>query len=353
MNLMKSLSHIPRFVLAAASLALAVILVTSGDQPDVHSLDDKPVRTAKTLETVSEVRGKPVTTVQRPGSAPAKAMAGQVVVQADPSAADRLGQASSVGPNLYLVSVDQNADLDTLADFLVEAGQITEKERFEVPVLSRRAIWVMGENSVGRSGVGTFWTPNGYVILANLGGPDEATISDLMFTWGFTVGSMKPLQAETLGEGMLASDVSQFTINYPEGWTADTDVVVFEIQEEMSSDVSSLKGIFLSVIDAPLTEIGFEPDATLEAISTSMGGSFGLDETATDEEFVFLDQPAIVSWGEIDDGSGGKRGLILTSSIVGENAVVFVLIAPSLERAEEFMPTWVAMMQSVTSTATE
>jgi len=241
--------------------------------------------------------------------------------------------------------------LDTVTDFVVESGDIAETERFELPVMARRSIWVTGENSSGRFGVGTFWLQNGYLILTSLGAPDEPTISESIFTWGFTIGSIEPLAAEDLGDGALVSDVSQFTMNYPDSWTADTDLLVFELLEEMSSDVTSLKGIFLSVADQPLADLDFEADATLEDVSTSLAGAFGLDETATHEEFVFLDQPAIVSWGEIDDGSGGKRGLILTSSVVDGNAVVFVLLAPTVERAAEFMPTWVAMMQSVTSTA--
>jgi hypothetical protein len=259
-------------------------------------------------------------------------------------------------PLASLPAADEPQSMDDYADFVVEVGEITETERIELPIMSRRSISVIGENARGRFGIGTIWTQNGYLVLTSLGVPDEATLNDLAYTWGVTIGNFDPLEAETLGKGTLASPVSQFTMNYPDGWTADPDqpdLIVYELEADIGAELTEMEGINLSVIDAPLTDIGFEADAVLEDIVTSMAGNVGLDETATHEEFIFLGQPAIVSWGEIDDDNGGTRGLILTSSVIGENIIIFVMFTPTAERAAEFMPTWVAMMQSVVSTATE
>ena len=260
-------------------------------------------------------------------------------------------------PMTALADLGDKPTMDQLADFVVETGKITQTERFELPVMARRSIWVVGENSLGRSGIGTFWTQNGYLILTSLGAPDTATINDSIYTWGYTLASVTPLDAEDLGTEKLSSAVSQFTISYPDGWTPDpdpgqSDTIVYELADDINQELAKVDGLFLSVIDSPLTDLSFPADIKVEDLTAAMNTSFGLGKTATTEEFVFLDQPALVASGEIDDGSGGKRGLILTAAVVGENAVVFVLLAPTAERATEFLPTWTAMLQSVTSTAT-
>ncbi|MEO8609144.1 MAG: hypothetical protein ABI690_14740 [Chloroflexota bacterium] len=258
-------------------------------------------------------------------------------------------------PLTALTDLGDNPTLEQLTDFAVKSGKIKESDRFEVPVMARRAIWVVGKNSLGRSGVGTFWVQNGYLIVTSLGAPDADTISKSIYTWSYTLASALPLNAENLGTEKVSSDLSQFTMNYPDGWTPDPDpgqstTVVYELADDVNQKMAKVDGIFLSVIDNSLKDLSFAADATLEDVDSAMNSSFGLDKTVTPEEFVFLDQPALVASGEIDDGSGGKRGLILTTALVGKNAVVFVLIAPTAERAAEFLPTWTAMLNSVTST---
>lgn len=251
---------------------------------------------------------------------------------------------------------DEPQDMQDYADFVVEAGAITETEpRVEFPVMARRSVSMIGENARGRFGIGTIWTQNGYLVLTSLGVSDQATLNELAYSWGVTIGSTRPLEAEALGKGALSSPVSQFTMNYPDGWTPaanQPDSVVYELEADVGAELTEMEGINLSMGDSPLADMGMQDAESVDAIAVFMAENFGLDETATHEEFIFLGQPAVVSSGEIDDGSGGKRGLILTSSIVGDNVVMFVLFAPTAERAAEFIPTWVAMMQSVVSTAT-
>lgn len=253
---------------------------------------------------------------------------------------------------------NKNPTLDDLADIVVETGGISESTRFEVPVMSRRSIWVAGENSLGRSGIAALWTQNGYLILASLGAPDEQTISDTVYTWGYTLGNVTPLDAQDLGADQLSSDLNQFTMQVPDGWTLDPDeaqstTVVYELTDDVNAQLEDVDGLFLSLIDGKLTDLSFPEDTTAQDLAAAMNASFGLDKdkNATQEEFVFLDQPAVVSTGAVDDGSGGTRGVILTAAVVGENAVVFVLIAPTPEDAVAFAPTWTSMMQSVISTA--
>jgi hypothetical protein len=260
-------------------------------------------------------------------------------------------------PMTALADLGDHPTMDQLADFAVKSGKITETDRFELPVMARRSIWVVGENSLGRSGIGTLWQQNGYLISASLGGPDAKTIKNSIYTWGYTLASVIPLNAEDLGTEKLSSDLSQFTMNYPDGWTPDpdpgqSDTIVYELADDINQELAKVDGIFLSVIDSSLKDLSFPADTKVEDLAKAMNTSFGLGKTVVPEEFVFLDQPALVASGEIDDGSGGKRGLILTTAIVGKNAVVFVLIAPTAKRATEFLPTWTAMLQSVTSTAT-
>lgn len=251
---------------------------------------------------------------------------------------------------------DEPQDMQDYADFIVEVGEITEVEaRVEFPVMSRRSVSVIGENTRGRFGIGTIWTQNGYLVLTSFGTPDQATLNEGAYSWGVTIGSTKPLEAEELGKDRLVGETTPFTMNYPTTWTADEKqptLVVFEQEDDIGKELPEIEGISVTMAERPIADLGFEADATLEDVTNQLNTSFGLDETATHEEFFFLNQPAQVSIGEIADGSGGTKGLILTTTVTEEaNVIIFVLIAPTVERAVEFMPTWVAMMQTVTSTA--
>ena len=157
-----------------------------------------------------------------------------------------------------------------MADFVVKSGKITPTERFELPVImARRSIWVVGENSLGRSGVGTLWVQNGYLILTSLGAPDAKTIKNSVYTWGYTLASAIPLGAEDLGTAKLSSDLSQFTMNYPDGWTPDpdpgqSDTIVYELADDINQELAKVDGIFLSVIDSSLKDLNFSATQNLK-----------------------------------------------------------------------------------------
>jgi hypothetical protein len=252
-----------------------------------------------------------------------------------------------------LTDLGKNPKLDAVADFTVDAAGVKEDERVEVPIMARRSILIIGENNTGRYGIGTLWMQNGYLVLVSLGGADQPTIQNLAYTWGVTLGHITPLDTEPLGEGQLASDVSQFTMNYPEGWVPDPkqSSIAYENEEDIGQALSDISGINLSVIDSPLADLSIPADTPVDDLSAAMNTSFGLDKNTVSEEFIFLGQPARLSSGEIDDGNGGKKGLIITAAIIEDRAVIFVVLAPSGERVTGFMPTWVRMLQSVQSTA--
>src|SRR5690606_38803994 len=150
------------------------------------------------------------------------------------------------------------------------------------------------------------------------GGPDAATINQLAYTWGVTIGSIEPLNAEKLGDGFLAGEDIPFIMNYPASWTADSrqpTSVVFEFEDDIGRGIEEFDGIGLSMVESPITDLGCPKHGTLHQVVTAMHSSFGLDDTVTREEVVFLGQPADVTVGAVDDGNGGSKGLILTISV--------------------------------------
>ena len=70
------------------------------------------------------------------------------------------------------VGLDEDSSLNKVADYALKLGEITQKERSEISVLSRRTILISGSNSVGREVFATVWVQNRSLVLLGLGTPD-------------------------------------------------------------------------------------------------------------------------------------------------------------------------------------
>lgn len=106
------MKHTHRHALLLVGLALLAGFALNGDHRRIAAPRQVP-ENANSLANVKQVNGQPVTTVERPGQAPAKAIAGEIVAKVnDPAAFAKLGQTKPAGsPNVYLVSVSPAADL--------------------------------------------------------------------------------------------------------------------------------------------------------------------------------------------------------------------------------------------------
>lgn len=253
-----------------------------------------------------------------------------------------------------LSDLGENPTLEAVADFAVTAGAITESEpRVEVPIMTRRSLSVIGTNGDGRAGIASMWRQNGFLVLVSLGTPDEKTRNELAYTWGVTLGSIKPLDALDLGDGMLTDDVIQFTINYPDGWSPNPDqpASVYELEDDIGKGISDVVGNVFTFSDAALSDLQLPSDATLDDVVGQAKAAFDLDDDIIGEEFILLGQPAVtISAEPTSDSQGVGHGVILTVSLIDDRALLLILVTPSKEAADAFMPTWISMLSSVKST---
>jgi hypothetical protein len=259
-------------------------------------------------------------------------------------------------PLAGLTDLGDDPSLDDIVDFAVKGSDVTEDSRAETSVMTRRSITVNGSDKAGRQGFATFWKQGDYVVFVTLGLPEKVTVKEMAYTWDVTLGSVKPLDAQELGDGMLTDDTSHFTINYPADWTPDPKqpVIVYELADDIGQkNFNDVKGSVFTFSDAALSDLQLKDDATLDDVIEKAKLAFDLDDTVTREEFVLLGQPAITISGQPSaDSPGASRGVVMTIGLVDGRAILLILAAPSKDAIDSFMPTWIQMLRSVKSTET-
>jgi hypothetical protein len=258
-------------------------------------------------------------------------------------------------PLTALSDLGTNPTLDTIADYVVKIGGLTEIQRVEVPVITRRSISIFATTNTDRAGIASIWVQNGFLILASLGGQDTQSINDLAYTWYVTLSSIAPIDPLPLSTDLLSDESSHFTINYPANWTPEPDQpsTVYELADDIGKGVNDVKGSVFTFSDAALSDLQLPEDATLDDVIAKVKPAFDLDDTVRREEFVFLDQPAVTLSGEPTPTSkGAGHGLIVTIGLVKGHAIILVLVTPTVDAVATLMPTWVSMLSSVTSTET-
>lgn len=247
---------------------------------------------------------------------------------------------------LETLGVEAGATLDTVVDALVEATGITETEsRIEVPVLSRRAITVIGTDASERNGLATVWVQDGYVVVFGLGGPELS--SDVGFTWGTILGASTPLDALTFSEKPFTAQSGKFTMDYPEGWFTDEGIGGITENEADLTSVDAPTGVAFSVAERNIADIA--PDATdLAGVLAVAAKQLGWDQdpSIVASENVVLGQPALTMTGPAPTAEGAF--LAVTVTMLDEETVLTIAtFYPSEEHRTSFAPTRLAMIKSI------
>jgi hypothetical protein len=257
-------------------------------------------------------------------------------------------------PLTALSSLGDNPALDDIVDTAVKSGNLTEAGRTEAPVMTRRSITVYGSNTNGREGMASFWKQGENVVVASLALPAGASPNDYFYTWGVTIGSIAPLDAQPLGDQVLTNDTLQFTIGYPQDWSIDpkTPGTVYEKAEDIGVPFAKSVGSIFSVTDVALTDMGLTADSTLDDVVALFEKSLTIKDNPLSEEFVFLNQPAVTVTAEPAETSpGAGHGVIFTASIIDGRAVILALVTPTMDDTATMMPTWIQMLRTGKSTA--
>ncbi len=236
----------------------------------------------------------------------------------------------------------ENPTLDAITDLVVAQAQLNEVEaRVEVPVLSRRSISAVVSDENNRTGFVTLWMQNGLLISLALATPDGETLSAVAGSWGTLIATVRPV--DTLELDSTPIEMTDFTIERPEDWFADSSRpnIVYELETDMTAERP--EGTVIVIYEEPLEAAELTAESTAVDYAVFNQSYYQLTDPVRMEEFVILGQPAITLRGTEPTG----QWVILTQTILNGKAVTLALIATTEEDLDSVEPTWIAMLQTI------
>lgn len=234
--------------------------------------------------------------------------------------------------------------LEEIAAFVMESRGITESEPpVEVPVMSRRSYSILGEDAAGQGWILTVWKQGDFAIGAFLTSPDYDETVRVAFSWGQVLANILPNDPLRLDKGTVPLPTVGAEFNYPEDWFVDPDNanIVYELESDYTDDSS--EGFLLIGIEQSLEDLELDDDATLEDVVEANIAILELTEPVRHEEFIMLDQPAIVIRGT----DGSDQYALLAHTIVDGVVVQIGVISPDEKSMDAFEPTFVAMLKTL------
>jgi hypothetical protein len=252
------------------------------------------------------------------------------------------------GVPLDALGLKPDAKLEDIADILVKQAGVTEnQQRANLAVMSRRSLTMFGDDKNGRSGLATIWVQDGNLVVMTIGAAKYT--SDLAFSWGQILGSITPVGALELGDKPFTSPNGDFTMSYPKDWFAsEKDGGIAEIEDDLKTMHSSTppKGIAVAVLEAKLSQVGTDVK-DLDSLVASMKKAEGWDDTVIPSEHLILDQTAWTYSGKSESLPGFT--VIATLMVKDEDTTIIFVAVPDKEKVEDFMPTYLAMLASITA----
>jgi hypothetical protein len=139
-----------------------------------------------------------------------------------------------------------------------------------------------------------------------------------------------------------------YSIDYPEGWTADTRdnyTVITEVEADNArtfAGSSSYEGFVIGFEHRPidfLVSLGLEQDATLEQL-LSFNSSFFNWQATEPTQISLFGEPALSITGSVQPGA-------VIMGFIGDKVYLLTFTAPSDEAWAAFQPTYESMLASV------
>ncbi len=273
------------------------------------------------------------------------------VLDSDPETNTKGFSISLIGLALKDLGMDATTPLEDVVTALTTAAGITEQDRTELPVATRRSIVIFGVNSLDRPGIASIWLQkdakeNDVVVLFSIGGSEAS--SDLAYSWGQILGSVTPIGALPFGDTPLVSPNGDFTMSYPDGWFVSSDQpgAIAEAEADLTGG-DTPTGAATVVIESKLADLNgkvTDLSSLLDLVRTNQAW----DEAILPTEHIVLDQPAFMFAGANESSPGGWA--LVTAFIWNDTAVIIGTLFPSEEKFNELKPTYLAMLQSLTPT---
>ena len=243
------------------------------------------------------------------------------------------------------------ARMEDVQGLVVGALGFQMEQQYETPVMARRAITLHGVDGNGDSGLVTFWTQDGQLVLFVLSAPGPEVLPALVEPWQEMLTTVTPMGALPLTQTVY-SDFTMMNFAAPEGWTDfnGTDRFgLFELSSDRDLYVVGSDAFFTGrVITAlyqpadQLMEAGILPEQTLDALLALNIDFLGLNNVEVSEAVV-LDEPALFV-KSVNSGNFWSYGVMGFS----EGVVYFIQVSSPDEAAvDEFRPTFHEMIQNL------
>jgi hypothetical protein len=232
---------------------------------------------------------------------------------------------------------------------VVKASGVTLDSQFDFSIMARHGVVITGTNSNGRAGAAVIWTQNNYAVIFGLSAPDMDTLNSLNYSFGYLLGSFRPLDPVELDDPVTLSGFPDYVIQLPKGWVAqqgDTGFQIFEAEEDSkrSADDNQLSGVVVTYVHQAASTLKVDA-STLDALEKNVLDTLDKTQPYESEEYLlFDDQPAI----RVRQASVGDTWEGVLFGLVNDEAYFFFIKAPTKDAFDKFEPTWIAMLSSIT-----
>lgn len=119
---------------------------------------------------------------------------------------------------LDFLGFDADADLEDIADTIVDIAEIDEGDRFSLGIMARPSISIVGQNPLGRYGILTAFIRGDLLVIFSIGSPELPLLEEAYTFWGALLSSITPIDRLELEPTPYLWEEFGFRIAYPLDW---------------------------------------------------------------------------------------------------------------------------------------
>lgn len=259
--------------------------------------------------------------------------------------------------SLEEVGLDPHLPLDDFVTILVESTGVIQDPNeplVDLSLLGHRTVSIVGDGfHGGRPGIGTTWIQDGHVIVMSMSTSTVERRNELAFSWGFVLGSIRPITTFTLtdDQNMFVADAFGISFKHPAEWVnaEQGNAIGFyqneiDRENELAGTGKPLTGNAFYIFQIPTTTL--TADSTREEIIAESLAFFGL--TSSDkpvEENIILGVPGYTS--EITTTTALPA--YVTAVLYNNTLYLIVTAAADEDSLQAFNPDLDAILGSITA----
>ena len=236
---------------------------------------------------------------------------------------------------LQNIDLTPDTSLGDRQDYVLSLVGLELQQAFDIPVMIYPSVTLVGRGPDGRHGLASMWIQNNSLMIFSLNTPDAQLASDLAYTWGVILGSLRPHIDVELAVP-IGIPQSRIRIQYPVGWDSveDSDSI-------SASDPAT--GASLSAFLAPVSDFSDASSVDVNTLSSSIASVMRLEQASRKTHYLVLNLPAVGFVGQTTDGVWSR----VFYTISGEDVLFVTYTAPTSDMLASFEETWLTILQTL------